>query len=257
MSLVFALSTVAIASNLCGSFPLTQVNASAAIVSQRNVPAPLPSLSPAPSPSLSPVPPPAPSLSPVPPSAPSLASPPSPSLAPLPAPTPQRQLYQTQGVMFETPPGFSPLQPLGGKTVGVLYPAAAARSRHVSIRLLEIQPSALGIASLGARELSEYVRFSFWGITANPQYHQTRRFMGQSVTGDVLIRPNNAGMSYLEFYLVPLSADRQLAIAFEADTELPVALLEQAIQTVSASLREDPTLKKKRQRRPPPLSPLN
>jgi hypothetical protein len=179
--------------------------------------------------------------------------------APSPAPASPlaRQRYQTQGVIFETPPGFSPLQPLGGQTVGVIFPAAAAQSRHVAIRLLEIQPSALGISGLGPRELSEYVRFNFWGITTNPQSHQTRRFMGQPITGDVLMQPSSAGMSYQEFYLVPLSMDRQLAIAFEADTELPVAILEQTIQTVSASLREDPTLKKKQRHRPTLSSPLN
>ncbi len=176
---------------------------------------------------------------------------------PLPVAGTQRQQYKAQSVIFETPLGFSPLQPLGGNTVGVIFPAAAAQSRHVSIRLLEIQPSELGIAALGPRELSEYVRFNFWGITANPQSHQTRQFMGQPITGDVLMQPNNAGMLYLEFYLVPLSAERQLAIAFEADTELPVAILEQTIQTVSASLREDPTFKKKQRHRPTLSSPLN
>jgi hypothetical protein len=175
---------------------------------------------------------------------------------PVPIAGAKRQQYQAQSVIFETPLGFSPLQPLGGKTVGVIFPAAAAQSRHIAIRLLEIQPSELGIAALGPRELSEYVRFNFWGITTNPQSHQTRQFMGQSITGDVLMQPSSAGMSYQEFYLVPLSADRQLAIAFEADAELPVVLLEQTIQTVSASLREDPTLQKKRRRRPS-SSPLN
>jgi hypothetical protein len=169
---------------------------------------------------------------------------------PLPVPGTQRQQYQAQSVIFETPLGFSPLQPLGGKTVGVIFPAAAIQTRHVAIRLLELQPSALGISALGSQELSEYVRFSFWGITTAPQSHRTRRFMGQDVVGDVLMQPKNGGMSYLEFYLVPLTLERQLAIAFETDTELPVALLEQTIQAVSGSLREDPTLKTKRKPSP-------
>lgn len=170
--------------------------------------------------------------------------------APSPDLASQRQQYQTQGVIFETPPGFSPLQPLGGKTIGVIFPEAAAQTRHVSVRLLEIQPSALGISALGPRELSEYVRFSFWGLTNSPQSQKTRRLMGQSVTGDVLMQPKNGGMSYMEFYLVPLTQERQLAIAFETDTELPVGILEQTIQTVSATLREDPRLLQKKLRRP-------
>jgi hypothetical protein len=176
------------------------------------------------------------------------------ALEPSLVPGTQRQQYQVQGVIFETPLGFSALQPLGGKTVGVIFPATAMQTRHVAIRLLELQPSALGISGLGPQELSEYVRFGFWGLTTAPQSHRTRRFMGQDVVGDVLMQPKNGGMSYLEFYLVPLTLERQLAIAFETDTELPVALLEQTIQTVSSSLREDPTLKKKR-RPSPSFSP--
>lgn len=134
--------------------------------------------------------------------------------------------------------------------MGVIFPAAAAQTRHISIRLLEINPSDLGISALGPRELAEYVRFNILGITTTPHFHQTRQFIGQAVTGDVLMQSKNSGMSYLEFYLVPMTLDRQLAIAFEADTELPVGLLEQTITTVSASLREDLTLNKKKKRRP-------
>jgi hypothetical protein len=163
----------------------------------------------------------------------------------------QRQQYTTQGVIFETPPGFSPLKPMGRQTVGVIFPAAAAQSQHVSVRLLEIQPTTLGISALGPRELATYVRFNVLGITTTPRDHQTRQFLGQTVTGDVLMQTKNGSMSYLEFYLVPMSLDRQLAIAFETDTELPVAVLEQTIQTVCASLREDPALNKKMKQRSP------
>jgi hypothetical protein len=183
------------------------------------------------------------------------SAPPQPTV-PAVSPAPQRQQYITQGVIFETPPGFSPLKPMGGETVGVIFPAAAAQAQHVSVRLLEIQPETLGISALGPRELATYVRFNILGITTTPRYHQTRQFLGQAVTGDVVMQAKNGSMSYLEFYLVPMSLDRQLAIAFETDTELPVAVLEQTIQTVCASLREDPTLNKKKKRRAP-LSLLN
>jgi hypothetical protein len=157
------------------------------------------------------------------------------------------QQYQVAGVAFTAPPGFSTLQPLGGETVGIIFPAAAAQTRHVSVRLADLNPAQRGIASLPPADLLEYARFKFFGITNPPQQKQIRRFFGQSVTGDVLMQPNrNGGMSYIEFYLVPLSAQRQLAIAFETDTELPVALLEQTIQTVADSLRELPSKKKRR-----------
>jgi hypothetical protein len=163
----------------------------------------------------------------------------------------QRQQYTTQGVIFETPPGFSSLKPMGRQTVGVIFPAAAAQSQHVSVRLLEIQPTTLGISALGPRELATYVRFNVLGITTTPRDHQTRQFLGQMVTGDVLMQAKNGSMSYLEFYLVPMSLGRQLAIAFETDTELPVAVLAQTIQTVCASLREDPAFNKKKTQRSP------
>jgi hypothetical protein len=157
------------------------------------------------------------------------------------------QQYQTAGVTFTAPAGFSPLQPLGGETVGIIYPAAAAQSRHVSVRLADLDPAKQGIASLTPSDLSQYARFNFFGITNQPQQKQTRRFLGQAVAGDVLMQSNsNGGMSYIEFYIVPLSAQRQLAIAFETDTELPVSVLEQTIQTVTESLRELPSKKKRR-----------
>jgi hypothetical protein len=66
--------------------------------------------------------------------------------------------------------------------------------------------------------------------------------------GEVLMQPQSGSMSYLELYLVPLSQTRQLAIAFEADTELPVQLLERTIKTMESSLREDPKAKRKKKR---------
>jgi hypothetical protein len=165
----------------------------------------------------------------------------------VPDPT-KRQEYHTQSVIFEAPPGFSDIQSLGGETKGVTFPAAAG-SRRVAVRLLELQPDVLGMTSLGPREFSEYVRYRFFGITGRPQSYQTRRFMGQSVTGEVLVQSQSGSTTYLELYLVPLTQQRQLAIAFETDTEMPVGILEQTIQTVSSSLREDPKVKRKKKKR--------
>lgn len=161
--------------------------------------------------------------------------------------TVQRQQHRTQGVIFETPSGFSEVKSLGGNTVGVTYPAAGG-ARRVAVRLLELDPDVLGMTSLGPREFSEYVRYRFFGITTRPQSYQTRQFLGQPVMGEVLMQPQSGSMSYLELYLVPLSQTRQLAIAFEADTELPVQLLERTIKTMESSLREDPKAKRKKKR---------
>jgi hypothetical protein len=156
------------------------------------------------------------------------------------------QQHQAAGVSFTAPVGFSALQPLGGETVGVLFPAAAAQARHVSVRLADLSPGQMGVAALPPADLAEYARFNFFGITSPPQHSQTRSFLGQVVTGTVLVQPNqNGGTSYIEFYLVPLSNQRQLAIAFETDTELPIMLFEQTVQTVTESMRELPSKKKR------------
>lgn len=154
------------------------------------------------------------------------------------SPVSQRTQYQTQGVIFEAPPGFSDLQPLGGKTVGIVLPSGQARP--VSVRLAELKPDTLGMATLEPREFAEYARYSFFGITSTPKQRKTRRFLSQDVTGDVLLQSTNGSTTYLEFYVVPLTLGRQLAIAFETDTELPVYLLEKTIQTVAGSMREIP-----------------
>ena len=156
-----------------------------------------------------------------------------------PAQVSQRNQYQTQGVIFEAPPGFSDLKPLGGKTVGIVLPSASPGS-PVSVRLAELKPDNIGMATLEPREFAEYARYSFFGITSTPKQHKTRRFLGQDVTGDVLVQSHNGSTTYLEFYVVPLTLNRQLAIAFETDAELPVSLLETTIQTVTQSMREIP-----------------
>jgi hypothetical protein len=174
---------------------------------------------------------------------PSTTLPPPPSQSAL-----QPRQYQTQEVIFEAPSGFSDLQPLGNQTMGIIFPATALEPLRVSVRLAALKPAALGMESLAPQELAEYARYRFLGIASPPKSHKIRRVMGQEITGDILIQPNNGTTTYLEFYLVPLSLQRQLVIAFEADTELPVYLLEQTIQTVTASLREVPLSKKQKKR---------
>ncbi len=153
--------------------------------------------------------------------------------------------YAAEGVIFEAPAGFSELKSLGNQTMGVVFPAAA-QERRVSVRLVELQPNQRGFSELGPGEWSNYVRFSYFGLTTPPQSRKARRFFGQEVLGDVIMRPANGSMAYLEFYLIPLTEERQLAIAFETDTELPIQWFEDTVNKVAATLREDPDLKRKR-----------
>ncbi|NJM77145.1 MAG: hypothetical protein HC852_16865 [Acaryochloridaceae cyanobacterium RU_4_10] len=109
----------------------------------------------------------------------------------------QQTQYQTQGVIFEAPPGFSDLKPLGGRTVGIVLPSGQARP--VSVRLAELKPDSIGMATLEPREFAEYARYSFFGITSTPKQHKTRRFLGQEVTGDVLVQSNNGSTTSSSF----------------------------------------------------------
>lgn len=160
----------------------------------------------------------------------------------------QRPTYRTQGIIFETLPGFSDLQSLGGDTVGVVFPLGASPAHRVTVRMIVLDPNDLGVVRLGDRELAQYVRYRYFGLTDTATSPKVRRFMAQDVTGETLVQRQNGGLVYLEFYVVPLPQDRQLAIAFAADSELPVALLEQTIQSVATSLRPDPTFKYKRRK---------
>ena len=162
-------------------------------------------------------------------------------------PQPGPQQVQAAGVQFTAPAGFSAIQPLGGETLGIVYPATALQTQQVSVRLAEINADVIGMSMLSPADLAEYARFNFFGITSPPQQTQTRQFLGQPVTGAVMMQASRSGGTrYVEFYLVPLSNQRQLAIAFEADTELPIALFEQTVETVTTSLQELPGKKKRR-----------
>jgi hypothetical protein len=156
----------------------------------------------------------------------------------------QRLLYSTPDITFETPQGFSPLQSGGAQTSKIVYNRAIANQvRKAEVKFVVVDTQTIG---LDGPEWPDYVRFRHFGINGQPRERQTRTFMGQSVVGDIYYRPTAAGTSYLEFYLIPLSQNRQLAIAFETDTELPLEVFEETIKTISTSLKEVPQKKKRR-----------
>jgi hypothetical protein len=157
----------------------------------------------------------------------------------------QRLQYATPDITFATPPGFSPLQSGGSQTVKIVYNRAIANQvRKAEVKFVVVDTQTIG---LEGAEWSDYVRFRHFGINGQPRERQTRTFMGQSVVGDIYYRSMpGGGTSYVEFYLVPLTQGRQLAIAFETDTELPLQVFEETIQTISSSLKEVPQKKKRR-----------
>ncbi|MGB7414447.1 MAG: hypothetical protein WA902_09590, partial [Thermosynechococcaceae cyanobacterium] len=95
-------------------------------------------------------------------------------------------------------------------------------------------------------ELMNYVKYFFLGINSPSSNYPQRSFFNRSVTGELQIKRNNRGFALTEVYLVPLSAGHKVAIALEADDQLPIVEVEEAFNTVAQTLREDPEVLEKR-----------
>lgn len=159
----------------------------------------------------------------------------------------EAQVYTAGGFIFETPLGFSDLKPIGEEGIGVLYPATAAKgSQQLLITLVELSADQLELLRMDDAQLLSYIRYLHFGINAPTRQYQQRRFQDQTLTGEVQITRNN---HIMELYLVPLSDGSKLVVAFESDPELPLMLVENTIQSVSRSLREDPKTFKKRHKK--------
>ena len=151
-----------------------------------------------------------------------------------------QQSYRTPDVSFETPAGFSKLQALGRGTMGVVYPASGSEDNaRFAIRLAVLEGSSI-YSNMDSQELMYFLKHSFLGINAPAQAYQQRRFLGKMRRGEVQMYRTNRGVVASEIYMVPLSVGRQLMIAFEADTQLPLIQVETVINTVAATLQEVP-----------------
>lgn len=154
--------------------------------------------------------------------------------------TQSQQIHVTPAVRFETPAGFSELQPLGRGTLGVVYPAAALADHSQFVIRLAVLEGSSAFSFLDAQELLSYVKYSFLGLNAPSQGWQRRQVWGQVIQGEILMQPSHRGMFTTELYVVPLSSGRQLILAFEADTQLPLRQVETVITTVITTLVEVP-----------------
>lgn len=161
----------------------------------------------------------------------------------------KRKTHFANGLIFETPMGFSDVKSLGNDTVGVV---AQKGSRKLKIRMATLAADWLELLNMEDEELLGYVKTTYLRINApGREYHQ-RRFLGQTLTGELQYQRTNRGYNIVEIYLVPLSDGSKVMLALEADTYLPLPQVEHAFRTVSRTMREDPEflkkLKKKKRR---------
>ena len=179
----------------------------------------------------------------------------TPVLMPLPSlaqatPTPEtqarrqakRQTHFANGLIFETPVGFSEVKSLGKDTVGVV---AQKGSRKLKIRMATLTADWLELLNMEDEELLSYAKTTYLGINSPAREYHQRQFLGQTLTGELQYQRTNRGYNIVEIYLVPLSDGSKVMLALEADTYLPLPHVEYAFRTVSRSMREDPEFLKK------------
>lgn len=152
-----------------------------------------------------------------------------------------RKAHQAGGLMFETPANFSEVQPLRNNTVGVI-----SDDQRMKVRMMPLEPETLSFLNMEDDELMDYVKYFFLGINTPSNQYTQRRFLNRSVTGELQTQRHRQGFTTTELYLVPLSAGHKVAIAFEADHQLPLMKVEETINTVAQSLREDPEVLEER-----------
>lgn len=162
---------------------------------------------------------------------------------------PNRLTHFANGLIFETPKGFSEVKSLGNDTVGVV---AQKGNRKLKIRMASLAADWLELLNMEDEELLGYLKTTYLGINAPAREYHQRRFLGQMLAGELQYKRTNRGYNIVEIYLVPLSDGSKVMLALEADTYLPIPQVENAFRTVSRTMREDPEflkkLKKKKKR---------
>lgn len=158
----------------------------------------------------------------------------------------QRQTHRAQGMVFETPMGFSEVKNLGNSLLGVV---ARKGNRQLRIRLGSLDPGLLDVLSMDDSELLGYVKQTMLGINAPAQQFHEREFLDQTLTGEVHFKRTSRGFTAMEIYLVPLPDGRKLIVSLEADPDLPLAQVDNAFQTMASSLQEAPETLEKREKR--------
>ena len=161
----------------------------------------------------------------------------------------QSQLRETLGVTFLAPQGFSEVRALSRQTRGIVYSPSGRETPDIIIRLAELESDPDSWVQFNTQEERSYAKYLLLGGNPPSEAFSQRTFFGKSLLGESQTRRSRSGYRYTEIYVLPLESGRKLAIAFDADTLVPIQTVEKAFNTVSESLKEQPSKKKKKKKR--------
>lgn len=163
----------------------------------------------------------------------------------------QEQTHEALGLSFKSPEGFSPVQALNRKTTGIVYPNSRKVAPRMIVRLAELESNADNWVKFSPQEQMIYAKYLFLGSNSPTHEQKEREFFGVPVRGEVQTIRTRDGYRYLEIYILTLEkTPRQIAIAFESDTRLPLVEVETTMEQVAQSLEElDPKAKKKKKKK--------
>ena len=167
-----------------------------------------------------------------------------------PHPSESDSLQETLGVAFNSPEGFSEVRELARRTTGIVYPKSDTQRPQMTVRFAELESNPNGWVKFNPSEQMMYAKYLFLGNNSPSGEYSQRTFFGKPLTGEAQTIRTRDGYRYIELFIVPLEkSQRQIAIAFESDTRLPLVTVETAIDTVAESLQElDKSSKKKKKR---------
>ncbi|AHB88125.1 hypothetical protein NK55_03970 [Thermosynechococcus sp. NK55a] len=151
------------------------------------------------------------------------------------------QRYQLLGLSFETPLPFSPPTPFGENGVAVVYPANAVPGEHeLMVSLIALPKIDEVLGGLSDQELRNWLRFTQLG--GSPTTTSTpveRRILGRRLRGEVRYLPVPRPI-HQELYFMQLQGGQRLALLLEAEDQVPLPVMEEVFNHVTASLQELP-----------------
>ncbi|BAC08782.1 hypothetical protein [Thermosynechococcus vestitus] len=154
---------------------------------------------------------------------------------------PGSQRYQLLGLSFETPLPFSPPTAFGENGVTVVYPANAVPGEHeLMVSLIGLPKIDDVLGGLSDQELRNWLRFTqLGGSPTTPSAPVERRILGRRLRGEVRYLPVPRPI-HQEVYFIQLQGGRRLALLLEAEDQVPLPVMEEVFNHVTASLQELP-----------------
>ena len=159
----------------------------------------------------------------------------------------EQKSHEALGLAFNAPEGFSDVVSLGKQSSGIVFPDSPKLASRMIVRFAELRSNPDGWVQFSDTEQMTYAKYLFLGNNKPSTEQVQREFLGVPVTGEVQTVRTHNGYRYFEIYILNLEkSSRQVAIAFESDTRLPLVQAETTMNLVAQSLEElDPDEVKK------------